>query len=127
VLQYSTFFSYVVIFRCWSGEKVTKNDSPTASPHIYAPLPSQNVAGKVYRRDGRIQDEKEFLHQAEVLKELGTHDSVVQLVDVLREHVAVPCIFLELAPRSDLQSYLSTDTGRETSLSKLVNWATQVE
>jgi len=106
---------------------VTKNDSPTASPHIYAPLPPQNVVGKVYRRDGRIQDEKEFLRQAEVLKEIGTHDSVVQLVDVLREHVAVPCIVLELAPRYDLQSYLGTDTGRETSLSKLVNWATQVK
>ena len=107
---------------------MTKKDSSTSSStRVYAPLPPQNVVGKVYRRDGRIRDQNEFLRQGEVLKEIGFHDSVIQLMEVLREHVAVPCIVLELAPRYDLQSYLVTDTDRQTSLSKLVNWATQVE
>jgi len=90
-------------------------------------LPPQDVVGKVYRRDGRIGDETGFLRQADVLEDIGTHDSIVQLLAVLRDDVALPCLILELAPRHDLQSALCTDTGRQTSLAKLVNWATQVE
>ena len=105
-----------------------KKEQPSkSSTKVYAPLPAQNVVGKVYRSDGRIGDHSEFLRQGDVLKEIGTHDSIVQLVEVLRENVAVPCIVLELAPHYDLQSYLATDAGREIGLSKLVNWATQVE
>jgi len=80
----------------------------------------------MYRRDGRITDENVFLRQAEVLKDIASHDSIVQLLAVLRDDVALPCLVLERAPRFDLQTYLRTDDGRQTSISKLVNWATQV-
>ena len=105
---------------------MTKRDSASSASKDVCPLPPQDVVGKVYRRRGRVSDESEFLRQADVLRDIGNHDAVVQLLAVLRDDVALPCLVLELASRHDLQSYLGTEAGRQTSLTQLVRWATQV-
>jgi len=97
----------------------------SASKDVRA-LPPQDVIGKVYRRDGRIGSQETFLRQAEVIKNLGHHDSIIQLLAVLRDDLSLPCLVLELAARGDLQSYLCTEDGRHTSLTKLIKWAVQV-
>ena len=108
-----------------SGEKVKNRDFSSASKNV-CPLPPQDVVGKVYRPNGRIVNEDQFLRQADVLKDLGNHDSIVQLLAVLRDDVALPCLVLEHAPRRDLQSYLCTDAGRQTSFTQLIKWAAKV-
>ena len=104
---------------------MTKCSSSSTSKDL-CPLPPQEVVGKVYRSDGRICDEQKFLRQGDVLKDVGAHDSIVRLLAVLRDDVALPCIVLELAPHADLQTYLCTDAGRKTSLSMLIKWAAEV-
>ena len=103
-----------------------KRDSSSPASKDVCELPPQDVVGKVYRRDGRLLTEKEFLRQADALKQIGNHDSIVQLLAVLRDDVAVPCLVLELATRKDLQTYLSTDAGRQTSITKIIKWAAKV-
>lgn len=103
-----------------------KTESLSATSKDVIPLSPQQVVGKVYRGNGRIGNEAQFLRQADVLNDVGCHDCVVRLLAVLRGDVALPCLVLELAPRSDLQSYLGTDTGRQTTLPQLDKWVSQV-
>ena len=110
-----------------TGKKRVKSDLLSSSSKNMCSLPPRDVVGKVYRRDGRIGSETKFLRQADVLRDIGRHDLIVELVAVLRDDVALPCLVLELAPHSDLQSYLVTDVSRRTSLPKLITWAIKVE
>jgi len=112
----------------WSynaGVKVAKrhSSSSSASDQVSA-LPPREVVGKVYHRGGRVTSEEQFLRQSDVLKDIQGHDSIVQMLDVLKDDI--PCLVLELAPLGDLQNYLDTAEGRQTPTAKLVKWAAKV-
>lgn len=103
-----------------------KKSDPSSTSTVVSSLPSQELALKVYRTDGRMVDEAAFLRQMDAFRAVHGHGSIVRLLDVLRDDVALPCFVLELAQHRDLQSYLRTDTGQKTSRAKLVKWATEV-
>ena len=109
-----------------SGKKTKKADVTSPATRYLCTLPPRHVVGKVYRRGGRIGSGAQFLRQAEVLRDLGPHDAIVQLLAVLRDDVALPFIVLELAPCGDLQSFLCADAERHTSLETFVKWAAKV-